>query len=74
MKAGITFVVLAAVAIVIIIIIWGVVCSSRLLVSVPTPPFSSVTLGKLLNHLVSVSFVSWRKLWCLLPKIVVEIK
>lgn len=72
MKAGITFLVLAAVAVV--IIVWGVVCSSRLLVSVPTPPFSSVTLGKLLKHLVSVSFVSWRKLWCLLPKIVVEIK
>ena len=47
MKAGIIFVVLAAVAFV--IIIWGVVCSSRLLVSVATPPFSSVTLGKLLN-------------------------
>lgn len=70
MKAGITFVVFAAVAVDIIIIIWGVVCSSRLLVSVPTLPFSSVTLASCLT----ASFVSWRKLWCLLLKIVVEIK
>ena len=47
MKSGIIFVVLAAVAVV--IIIWGIVCSSRLLVSVAAPPFSSVTLDKLLN-------------------------
>ena len=62
MKAGINFVVSAAVAVDIIIIIWGVVCSSMLLVSVPTPPFSSVTLGNLLNRFI-----------CIMEKIVVPV-
>lgn len=56
MKAGIIFVVLAAVAV--IIIIWGEVCSSRLLALAATPPFSSVTLGKLLNCSASL-FQFW---------------